>query len=209
MKITAVNSYTKKISFDLANIRKVGIFLSDMKTVKQWYDLQTDKPTLVCNCGLFTWNKTKFEPVFSLKIDNKVLIQDSLYRGVGIKGTKLSIGTIQALDCEDFVSGAPVIIENGQNKITQAWINELKTIAGKEPRTILGWNDKELSLICVDGRQTGKLGIDMASMPKLCLDNGLTNAVNFNGGGSSMTVVNGTVINSPSEQRGVYTVFAL
>ena len=211
MNITAVNSYTKKISFDLTKIRKVGIFLANMETPLQWYNRQTDKPTFVCNCGLFTYNKItkKYEPCYSLKIDGKILIQDSLYRGVGIKGTKLSMGTIQELDCEDFVSGAPVLTYNGQNQVTQAWIDTLSTIVGKEPRTILGWNDKELSVLCVDGRQTNKPGIDMKSMPKLCLDNGLLNAVNFDGGGSSMSVANGSIVNSPSENRGVYTVFAI
>jgi len=209
MIIQDINTYTKKISF--AKVRKAGIFFADMQTPLQWYNKQSDKPTLVCNCSLFSWSnlRRRYEPVFSLKINNQVIIQDSLFRGLGVSQGHFSIGDIQTLDCTDFVSGVPVITENGINKVTPAWLETLKDIAPANPRTIFGWNDKECSVICVDGRQLGKFGIDLASMPKLCLDNGLQNAVNFDGGGSSMTVVNGQVINSPCDTRGVYTVFAI
>ena len=209
MIIQDINTYTKKISF--AKVRKAGIFFADMQTPLQWYNKQSDKPTLVCNCSLFSFSnlRRRYEPVFSLKINNQIIIQDSLFRGLGVSQGRFSIGDIQTLDCTDFVSGVPVITENGINKVTPAWLETLKDIAPANPRTIFGWNDKECSVICVDGRQLGKFGIDLVSMPKLCLDNGLQNAVNFDGGGSSMTVVNGQIINSPCDTRGVYTVFAI
>ena len=211
MNITEINSYTKKVSLKLSKIAKAGIFFADMQTPLQWYNKQTDKPTLVCNCSLFSWSnlRRRYEPVFSLKINNQVIIQDSLFRGLGVSQGHFSIGDIQTLDCTDFVSGVPVITENGINKVTPAWLETLKDIAPANPRTVFGWNDKECSVLCVDGRQLGKFGIDLASLPKLCLDNGLSNAVNFDGGGSSMTVVNGQIINSPCDTRGVYTVFAI
>jgi hypothetical protein len=211
MNITAVNSYTKKISFDLVKIRKVGIFLSNMETPLQWYNRQTDKPTFVCNCGLFTWNDAtkKYEPVFSLKIDNQILIKDSLYRGLGIKGTQFQIGDINTLDCDDFVSGAPVLTYNGQNQVTQAWIDTLSTIAGYNPRIVFGWDGTKASILCIDGRQTGKPGATLAELPGICLANGLINSANFDGGYSAMCVANGQIINHGAQYRGVYTVFAI
>lgn len=211
MIIQDINAYTKRISINTAKIKKAGIFFADMQTPLQWYNKQSDKPTLVCNCSLFSWSnlRRRYEPVFSLKINNQVIIQDSLFRGLGVSQGNFSIGDIQTLDCTDFVSGVPVLTYNGLNQVADAWLETLKDIAPANPRTVFGWNDKECSVLCVDGRQLGKFGIDLASLPKLCLDNGLSNAVNFDGGGSSMTVVNGQIVNSPCDTRGVYTVFAI
>lgn len=208
-----INNYTRSVSFDRKKIIKAGFFLSDMLTPKQWYDRQTDKPTFVCNAPFFTWSNelNKFIPCHTLKIDGQILRQESLYRGLGIKGTDFSIGDISSLDCDDFISGKPVITEGNENMVTQGWINTLSDVAGYEPRTVIGFNENEFIALMVDGRQPGKYGINLEQLPKLCLDNRLENSVNLDGGYSSMSILNGEIFNSPdlSKARGTVAVFAL
>ena len=119
------------------------------------------------------------------------------------------MGHIDALICEDFVSAAPPILQDSKNMVTQAWIDTLSDIAGKNPRTIVGYNNSSVTVGVVDGRQKNKFGLALSELPQLCINIGMTNAVNFDGGDSSMTVVNGNIINSPSGIRQVYSVFAI
>jgi len=205
METQVINSYTKKISFDLPRIRKAGIFLANMETPLQWYNRQTDKPKFVCNCNLFSGN----QPVFTLKIDNKILIKDSLYRGLGIRGTQFQIGNINDIVSDDFVSGAPVLTYNGVNQVTLTWIETLSSIAGYEPRIVCGFDENKLSIMSIDGRQIGKPGASLIELPNICLANGLENSVNFDGGYSAMMVVDGQIVNHGAQYRGVYAVFAI
>ena len=207
-----INNYTRIVSVELKKITKAGIFLSDMLTPMQWYNKQVDKPSLVFNAPFFTWSDDgKFVPCHTLKVDGKLLKKESLFFGMGIKDNAFYLGNIDTLECDDFISGKPVITQNGNNMVTQGWANTLKDIAGYEPRTIFGWNGTQASLIMVDGRQTGKYGIDLMSMPKLCLDNGLDNSINLDGGYSSMGILNGEYFNSPdlTKARGTYAVMAI
>ena len=207
-----INNYTRIVSVELKKITKAGIFLSDMLTPMQWYNKQVDKPSLVFNAPFFTWSdEGKFVPCHTLKVDGKLLKKESLFFGMGIKDNAFYLGNIDTLECDDFISGKPVITQNGNNMVTQGWANTLKDIAGYEPRTIFGWNGTQASLIMVDGRQTGKYGIDLMSMPKLCLDNGLDNSINLDGGYSSMGILNGEYFNSPdlTKARGTYAVMAI
>ena len=206
MIVKEINGYTKMVT---AKVRKIGIFLTGMKTVKQWYDLQSDKPDIVCNCGFFCWSGNKHEPCYSLKVNYEYLTTDSLHQGLGIKDNKAFIDNIQNSSYKDFVSGVPVILQNGENKITKAWIDMLETISGKEPRTIFGFTDDTVSVLCIDGRRKDKLGAYLQELPKICSDNGLKNAINLDGGGSCMTIVDGKIFNSPSEHRPVHNVLAI
>lgn len=211
-KVKDYNNFIKVVEIPKTEIRKVGIFqCNGLETPLQWYNRQTDKPYLVTNCGFFSWNDKlkKFEPSFTLKINNKILTKDSLYVGLGIHNNELSMGHIDALICEDFVSAAPPILQDSKNMVTQAWIDTLSDIAGKNPRTIVGYNNSSVTVGVVDGRQKNKFGLALSELPQLCINIGMTNAVNFDGGDSSMTVVNGNIINSPSGIRQVYSVFAI
>lgn len=204
-----LNPYTTYIKTPKSKIEKMGLFYANGLTVKQWYDKQLDKPTTACNASLFEWKGKDLLPIFSLKIASQTLIADSLYKGMYIDGTDYGFSTIQKAKGQHFISGAPVIRENKTNQITQAWVDTLKTIAGKEPRTIVGWDSDSFYVMAIDGRRTGKLGASLVELDGICAQAGMDNALNFDGGGSTMVVHNGVVVNSPSEQRGVYCILAI
>lgn len=204
--VTQFNSFTKSVKIPVGEIDHMGIYVcKGLETPLEWYNRQTKKPYLVCNCSLFSGN----QPVFTFKSQGVMYIKDSLFNGLGIKGNKPMIGMYDFLDCDDFVSGAPVILENKKNMVTQAWVDTLKDISNYEPRTIFGFNDNEIQILAIDGRQAGKPGIKMSEMAEYCINAGMDNAVNFDGGYSCMTVVNGKIINTYAQVRKVYSVFAV
>jgi hypothetical protein len=60
--------------------------------------------------------------------------------------------------------------------------------------------DGQILLVVVDGRQPGySTGMTMQEFARLFLDLGAVDAMNLDGGGSSTMVVNGEVVNRPSE----------
>ena len=71
-----------------------------------------------------------------------------------------------------------------------------------DPRTALGYNDKKLFLIVVDGRQGGySNGMSYDDVAAAMIELGATEAINLDGGGSSTFIVNGKLINRPSDGR--------
>ena len=174
-------------------------------TPLEWYNKQADKPKYVFNCGLFSGGS----PVFTLKIDGKELIKDSLYRGLAIKNNKFAIGNIDDTPSDDFVSGAPVLTYKGANQVSQAWIDTLSTIAGKEPRVVFGFDKQSGYILFVEGRLPNKQGATLEELPLICLNNGISNAINLDGGYSAMVVIDGEIVNEAKSYRGVNNLMAI
>ncbi len=80
-------------------------------------------------------------------------------------------------------------------------------VSGLNPRTALGLDKdgKILYLITIDGRQKESVGISLADLSQLLIDNGIYTAINLDGGGSTTMVAKDTstsenkVINMPSQ----------
>jgi exopolysaccharide biosynthesis protein len=68
------------------------------------------------------------------------------------------------------------------------------------PRSALGWNDKYLYLAVADGRQPGfSVGIRLSQMAEFMAAIGCTEVVNMDGGPSTRLMLNGAVINHPTD----------
>jgi len=77
------------------------------------------------------------------------------------------------------------------------------------PRSALGFNDKKLFLMVVDGRQMGySMGMTFYDMADFMRDLGVKHAINFDGGSSSTLWGLGEVVNQPSHgyERQVFNV---
>lgn len=74
----------------------------------------------------------------------------------------------------------------------------------RHPRTAAGIRkDGRLALVTVDGRQPAKsVGMTIAELSALMLEIGCDEAINLDGGGSTTMVINGKVVNSPSDAAG-------
>ena len=95
----------------------------------------------------------------------------------------------------DAVGGAPLMVEDGQPT------GVCNSACGRQPRTGIGVTaDGQILLVVVDGRQPRwSLGPTIGEFAKIMQDLGAVTALNLDGGGSSEMVVEGEVVNRPSD----------
>ena len=104
------------------------------------------------------------------------------------------------------IGGGPVLIQNGQIKITNE--EELKftgkAINDKHPRTCMGYTaDGNLIVMVIQGRFPGIAeGVTLEQEAKLLIGLGCIEALNLDGGGSSCMLINGKETITPSEKTG-------
>ena len=103
------------------------------------------------------------------------------------------------------LSFGPALVNNGQvlSGIDQIEVDTNvgnHSIQGKQPRTAVGWVEKNhVKLVVVDGRSEGySRGVTMTELAQIMADLGCACAYNIDGGGSSAMYFNGSIINQPS-----------
>jgi exopolysaccharide biosynthesis protein len=74
----------------------------------------------------------------------------------------------------------------------------------RHPRTAIGFSrdSTTLFMVTVDGRRESDSGMSLVELAKLMLDLGVYQGMNFDGGGSTTMVVEGKVVNRPSDEAG-------
>lgn len=104
------------------------------------------------------------------------------------------------------VGGGPVLLQNGEIKITN---NEEIKFAGKaiddkHPRTAMGYTqDGKLIMLVVQGRSPNKAeGATLTQEARMLKQLGCIEALNLDGGGSSTLLVNGKPTITPSDKEG-------
>ncbi|MDQ6768483.1 MAG: phosphodiester glycosidase family protein [Gemmatimonadota bacterium] len=105
------------------------------------------------------------------------------------------------------VGGWPRLIVHGRSVAAQADSLEgtfPRFSSGRHPRTGVGISadSTKLFLITVDGRRESDSGMSLAELARLMLDLGVYEGMNLDGGGSTTMVVEGHVVNSPSDKTG-------
>ena len=80
--------------------------------------------------------------------------------------------------------------------------------AGRHPRTAIGISRDSMTVVIavMDGRGESGSGMTMGEISNFMRDLGAWNAMNLDGGGSSTMVVDGRVVNHPSDREGERTV---
>jgi hypothetical protein len=113
-------------------------------------------------------------------------------------GLKLTVSTESVPDLKGVttaIGGGPAIVRNGK---------VLKTSGAevRHPRTAIGWNQTNLFLVEVDGRQPNlSVGMTFPELAAQMIKLGCDEAMNLDGGGSATFWVYGQIMNSPSEGR--------
>ena len=110
-------------------------------------------------------------------------------------------------DIQQVLGGAGRILRDGRCDTVENHAREnlsLEFQSDRHPRTFVGFDrdTTRLYLCTVDGRQETSRGMNFAEMAGFLLSLGAWNAVNLDGGGSTTMVVNGKVVNSPSDVTG-------
>lgn len=107
------------------------------------------------------------------------------------------------------ISGGPYLVKNGE-KFVDTVEQKLNAIGGRNPRTAIGYTkDNTLILVTVDGRENSSIGMTLWELAGLMQELGCVNAMNLDGGGSTVMYVKGKVVNNPQVQGGILLSNAL
>lgn len=120
------------------------------------------------------------------------------------KDVKLDIATMPEWDnVNHIISGGPYLVKKGQTYIDTAE-QKLGAIGGRNPRTAVGYTPNgHLIIVTVDGREKSSIGMTLIELAKFMKSIGCYNAMNLDGGGSTVLYVNGQVVNHPQVRGGI------
>ncbi len=107
----------------------------------------------------------------------------------------------------ELVGGWPRIVRNGKSVFEMAGFPEnpeASVFAKRHPRSGVGFSRDStiLYLFAVDGRQESSAGMSLPEFARLMISVGVYEGLNLDGGGSTTMVINGDIVNSPSDPTG-------
>lgn len=142
----------------------------------------------------------------SIPSDGCVLVgpKDKLKALFGAEYVDLELGLSPKWDnVKHVISGGPYLVKNGSVYVD---ISEEKLLAigGRNPRSAIGYTrDNNLILVAVDGREGSSIGLTLSELAHFMQSLGCVNAINLDGGGSTVMYVNGAIVNSPPQPGGI------
>jgi len=105
------------------------------------------------------------------------------------------------------VGGWPRVVQDGRNIAALADSIEgtfPRFSAQRHPRSAIGFSrdSTTIYLVAVDGRQETSDGMSLVELGDFLVSIGVYQGLNFDGGGSTTLVINGTLVNRPSDTTG-------
>ena len=101
------------------------------------------------------------------------------------------------------ISGGPYLVKNGEIFVDMT-AQKLASIGGRNPRTAIGYTkDNHLIMLTADGREESSVGLTLIELANLMKDFGCVDAMNLDGGGSTVMYVDGKVVNKPAMSGGI------
>lgn len=101
------------------------------------------------------------------------------------------------------ISGGPYLVKNSEVFVDMTEQN-LASIGGRNPRSAVGYTaDNHLIIVTVDGREKASVGMTLNELANFMKSIGCFNAMNLDGGGSTVLYVDGKVVNHPQVQGGI------
>ena len=193
-----------EIPVDEIELIDIDICEEPRETLGHYYNRMTKKPKVLINAGFF--NTKTYEACFSMIEDGQEIANHyGVKAGLGVlKGqlNKLVYGTIDdKQDWNDFIAGYPVLVNDGHVLSSVTWASEINYNA---LRSVVGCNDDTVFIVAVS-----KPGMKFEPLAKIMMKLGCRYAINLDGGGSSRLLVDGEVINNPTENRSVDSVLAI
>ena len=200
-----IYSYAHIVEINKSEIGKIDLAICKQprETLGNFYKRQTVKPNVLINAGFFSMKNG--ETIFNVVDEGKEVSNHPSYKwGLGSTSDHktLKYGSIadKSNNFIDFVTGYPPLLDNGKSCAPLKFANEINY---KALRTMVGYNDTKIFVVNID-----KPGLGFTAMANLMIRIGCKYAINLDGGGSSRCLVNGKVVNRPTENRAVDSVLA-
>lgn len=130
--------------------------------------------------------------------------EEKLEKVFNSRRANLDIKTIPDWDdVNHIVSGGPYLVKNGEVFVDMTE-QKLGAIGGRNPRTAIGYTENgNLIMVAVDGREGSSIGMTLNELGTFLKSVGCVNAMNLDGGGSTVMYVNGKVVNMPKVKGGI------
>ena len=107
------------------------------------------------------------------------------------------------------ISGGPYLVKNNEVFVDMT-AQKLSAIGGRNPRTAIGYTkDNHLIMLTADGREGASIGLTLIELANLMKEFGCVNAMNLDGGGSTVMYLQGNVVNKPAVEGGIPLSHAL
>ena len=101
------------------------------------------------------------------------------------------------------ISGGPYFVKDG-NVYVDIKDQKLLAIGGRNPRTAIGYTkDNRFIIVTADGREGSSIGMTLTELAQYMQKLGCINAMNLDGGGSTVMYVKGMITNKPPVQGGI------
>lgn len=151
--------------------------------------------------------KSKDEMLKTVKIGTKVKLWTAVTHSVnfGFPSSDSRRTSSAFSKAEDITNGVPQLIRDGRIAITWEQEKASKSFAEtRHPRTAVAkLKDEKFLMMTVDGRQPGvSAGMNLNELAEFLLELGAVDAMNLDGGGSTTMVLDGRVVNTPSDKAG-------
>lgn len=144
-------------------------------------------------------------PVFAWRPGAAPWVGPLRWDGDSIRVGAWSLSAAQPDRNYEIVAGFPALLRDGR------WVGDLEQeerpafASNRHPRTAVGWDpeSRTLWLAVVEGRRAGSAeGMTLPELAELLRHLGATEALNLDGGGSSVMVVEGRTVSRPSDRGG-------
>ncbi len=198
----------KKINFKIDNVNQPRMLSTySLLYTEKWGKFSPPPPKYGLNAVI---SDGKITGIFSTAVEipsgGYVLSAPvkSLDKLKGQKNLKLSIQYPEYFkNSVHIISGGPYLVRGGEIFIdTQE--EKLTAISGRNPRTLIGYTkNNELILVTVDGREETSVGMSLYEAAKFMQKLGCVNAMNLDGGSSSVMYLKGHIINTPPISGGI------
>lgn len=101
------------------------------------------------------------------------------------------------------ISGGPYLVKDGDVFVDMT-AEKLGSIGGKNPRSAIGYTeDNSLIFVAVDGREGRSVGMTLMQLANFMKSIGCVQAMNLDGGGSTVMFVDGQIVNNPHPKGGI------
>lgn len=120
------------------------------------------------------------------------------------KDAKLTVNTMpEWKNVKHIISGGPYLVKDDEVFVDMT-AQKLGAIGGRNPRSAIGYTaDNNLILVAVDGREGSSIGMTLMELAQFMKQIGCTNAMNLDGGGSTVMYVKGQIVNNPHQKGGI------
>jgi len=100
------------------------------------------------------------------------------------------------------IAGGPYLVKDSEIYVDYK-TEKLSAIYGKNPRSAIGFNEENLIIVTIDGREESSVGMTLIELARFMKSIGCKQAMNFDGGSSSALYVNGKIVNSAVNKEGI------